>query len=310
MGANRAATVLVVLLLGATAAAFAYTERLKLEPGPIRQPQVDEILSPVCGCEHSLAQVNFSLREGGTITVQIADADGEVVRTLTRRRRYSSGPVRLVWDGRSQDGRVVPDGTYRPRLLLPRRTPILVPNEIVVDSRPPAVRVTSTTRRLISPDNDDRFDGLTVRYALDEPARTIVYVDGRRHEVQAATRDGAEYRWYGRLGGRRLPAGRYELSFAAIDAAGNVSAPREPISVRIRFIELARTRIEARAGTRFGVRVSTDRRRFRWSLGTRRGSASPGLLRLRAPRQPGRYTLTVRVGGRRDAARVVVRRRN
>jgi hypothetical protein len=38
MRVDRAATVLVVLLLGATAAAFAYTERLKLEPGPIRDP--------------------------------------------------------------------------------------------------------------------------------------------------------------------------------------------------------------------------------------------------------------------------------
>jgi hypothetical protein len=75
MASNRAATVLVVLLLGATGAAFAYTERLKLEAAPILRPKVDPILSPVCECEHSLAQVSFSLREGGTITV-----DGDVLQ--------------------------------------------------------------------------------------------------------------------------------------------------------------------------------------------------------------------------------------
>ena len=65
MRANRAATVLVVLLLTATAGAFAYTERLKLEAGPILRPRVDELLSPVCECEHSLAQIGFRLREAG-----------------------------------------------------------------------------------------------------------------------------------------------------------------------------------------------------------------------------------------------------
>jgi hypothetical protein len=310
MGANRAATVLVVLLLGATAAAFAYTERLKLEPGPIRDPQVDELLSPVCECEHSLARVGFSLREGGRITVGIADADGDVVRTLTRRRHYDRGPVLLVWNGRSEDGRIVPDGTYRPHLRLPSRTPILMPNDIVVDSRPPAVRVTGTTRPVISPDGDGRFDGLTVRYVQDEPAQTILFVDGRRHELRAATRAGGELQWFGRLRARRLPPGRYELTLAGVDLAGNVSEPTAAIPVRIRFIELARDRIEARAGTRFGVRVSTDLRRFRWSLGARRGRAAPGLLRLRAPQEAGRYRLVVGGNGRRDTARVVVRRRN
>jgi hypothetical protein len=232
------------------------------------------------------------------------------VRTLTRRRHYDRGPVLLVWNGRSEDGRIVPDGTYRPHLRLPSRTPILMPNDIVVDSKPPAVRVTGTTRPLISPDNDNRFDGFIVRYTLDEPAQTLVFVDGRRHALTTASRAGGEYRWNGRLRARRLPAGRYQLTLAGIDLAGNVSDPTPPISVRIRFIELGRERIEAVAGTRFGVRVSTDLRRFRWSLGARRGRASPGLLRLRAPQQPGSYRLVVGGNDHRDTARVVVRPRN
>ena len=88
--------------------------------------------------------------------------------------------------------------------------------------------------------------------------------------------------------------GDHRLWLAAEDRAGNVSNGKV-FHVVVRYVELARDRIEAKAGTRFGVRVSADGR-VRWRLGARRGTAKPGLLVLRAPAEPGRYTLTVSVG--------------
>jgi hypothetical protein len=61
------------------------------------------------------------------------------------------------------------------------------------------------------------------------------------------------------------------------------------------------------AGGRFAIRVSTDARRVRWTLGTRSGRARPGTLRLRAPRQDGRFTLTVSANGYTARAAVFVR---
>ena len=61
--------------------------------------------------------------------------------------------------------------------------------------------------------------------------------------------------------------------------------------MRIRFIQLAREAVRAKARTRFGVGVRSDVRRFRWRFAGRRGRARPGLLVLRAPRL-GRYTLS------------------
>lgn len=297
--------VLAVALLAATAAAFVRAERLKLEPGPILRPVVDEVVAPTCACPSRRARVGFSLRRAGTISVAIADDSGAVVRHLLAGRRYARGPVQLVWDGRDDGGRVVADGTYRPRLDLPRRTPILMPNTIEVDTEAPRIRVTGTTRPVLSPDGDGRFDGFTLAYALDEPARARLYVDGRLHERKKAPRDADQFRWYGRIGRRKLPAGRHRLAVAAVDAAGNVSEPSPPVQVQIRFVELARGAIRARARTRFGVGVRTDARRFSWRFAGRSGRARPGLLVLRAPR-PGRYTLFVEAAGHADRARVRV----
>lgn len=300
-----APSVLAVALLAATAAAFVRAEQLKLEPGPILRPAVDELVAPTCRCRNRRARVVFSLRRPGTISVAIASDAGTVVRRLVSRRRYARGPVRLVWDGRGDDGRVVPDGTYRPRLELPRRTPILMPNTIEVDTAAPKIRVTGTTRPLVSPDGDGRFDGFTIAYALDGPAQGLLYVDGRLYERARAPRAAAEFRWYGRLDGRRLPAGIHRLSVAAVDEAGNVSEATPPVPVRIRFVELARETIEARARTRFGVRVRSDAPRFTWLFAGRSGRGRPGLLVLRAPRA-GRYTLFVEANGHADRAVVRV----
>jgi hypothetical protein len=94
---------------------------------------------------------------------------------------------------------------------------------------------------------------------------------------------------------------------AAADEAGNVG--KGPVTfVTIRYIELARTTIPVTAETRFGVRVTTDAKSFRWRFAGRTGIGSPGLLVLRAPPE-GRYLLFVEANKHAARARVVVRPR-
>jgi hypothetical protein len=304
--ARLAPTVLALLLLVATATAFAVTERLKLQPSPILEPSVDSLFSPTCGCREDEARIAFSLRRGGTVTLTVVDSNNHAVRTLVSDRRYGRDRINLAWDGRYADGRLVPDGTYRLRLDLPRRAPILMPNRIQVDTRAPRVEVVSTSRPLISPDGDDRYDGVTVRYRADEPARAALFVDGRVHEQKRLAQSSGEFRWYGQLGARRLRRGTYRLSVAAADDAGNMSQLTAALPVRIRFVELARSTIRVPARSRFGVRVRTDARHVDWRLATRSGRAAAGLLRLRAPRRPGLYFLYVTANGHGDRARIVV----
>ena len=100
----------------------------------------------------------------------------------------------------------------------------------------------------------------------------------------------------------------HRLQLAAQDRAGNLSDAGEPVDVVLRYVTLAHNRIKAKAGTRFGVKVGADAP-LRWRLGARQGSAKPGLLVVRAPSRPGRYTLVVRAGGQDARAAVIVRPR-
>jgi len=65
---------IVLVLLGATAAAFAVTERLKLERSPVTGTRVDRLFSPVCECARDVAVISFVLRKSGQITVDVLDS--------------------------------------------------------------------------------------------------------------------------------------------------------------------------------------------------------------------------------------------
>lgn len=298
---------LVLGLLGGTAAAFAVTEGLKLEPSPILSPRIAKVFSPACDCPTRVAEISFRLRKPDKVRVQIVRG-GTVVRTLVAGTRLRRGSVHYTWNGRDDAGDFVPQGVYRPRVhLAAAHRTIVLPNDMRVDTTAPGVRVLSVAPRLISPDGDGRADRVVVRYRLSERAHGVLLVDGERELFTRRQLPASSLQWNGKLDGRRLGPGRYRLQLSAQDLAGNLSAPSRPVFVRIRFVELARHTIRAKAGTRFGVRVSADAKRFRWRLGARSGTAKPGLLVLRAPAAPGRVRLVVSERGHQAMAIVIAK---
>lgn len=300
--------ILVVLaLLSATAAAFAVTERLKLERSPITGTRVDKVFSPVCECARDVAVISFRLRRPAAVTVDVLDAGGRRVRTLVRGREERPGRVSYTWDGRDDAERIVPEGSYRPRVTLAEhgRT-IVLPNPIRVDTTAPRIRIVRVFPRVFSPDGDRRRDRVTVRYQADEPARAMVLIDGRRRALGKLRPDGGRLAWFGRIAGRPVAPGLYELRLRAIDRAGNRSTRTRAVIVRVRYVALARNRIEVAAGRRFSVRVSTDARSYRWLFAGERGVERSRVLVLRAPAEPGSYTLYAVVGGRAARARITV----
>jgi hypothetical protein len=307
VAARIASTLLVVGLLAGTAAAFAVTERLKLVPSPIAAPRIDRIVGPLCDCPREEASIVFRLRDPDRVTLQVVDGGGEPVRTLIDDARTSAGDVEASWDGRDDDGEVVAEGSYRPRVHLDeQRRTITLPNPIRVDTTPPEIEVVEVRPRRLSPGVGDRNNRLDVVYEVSEQANAVLFVDGqRRVRTRFAPLEG-RLEWFGVVDGARLPAGTYRLEVAAEDRAGNTS-PRVPAGeVEIWYIALARTEITVPAGARFGVRVATDAPEFSWLFAGGRGSAEPGLLVLRAPRSPGRYRLFVEAAGRAARAEVTV----
>lgn len=298
---------IVLALLGATAAAFAITERLKLERSPITGTRVDHVFSPVCECARDVAVVSFVLRRRETVTVDVLDKTGRSVRTLVMRRREPAGRVSYTWDGFDNDGRVVPEGIYRPRVQLKRngRT-IVLPNPIRVDTTAPRITLARVFPRKFSPDGDGKRDRVTAAYRIDERAGAVMLVDGRQRVQSKFRRVQGNLVWYGRINGRTVSPGTYEIRMRAVDRAGNRSLRTRAVPVRVRFVELSRDRIKAVAGKRFSVRVFADARSYRWLFAGRHGVGKREVLMLRVPEQPGAYTLYVTVGSHAAKAAVDV----
>jgi FlgD Ig-like domain len=293
-------TLLVLALLGSTAAAFAVTEGLKLEKSPITRTAVGKVVSPA-----RQAGIRFVLRKGDRVSVTIVNASGTVVRTLASSRPASKGIQRFRWDGRDDAGGFVADGTYKPRVHLARehRT-IVLPNPMRVDATPPLIRLASVRPRVFSPDGDFRRESVRIRWKTSERTRAILYVNGVRRGLVRAYARGGRLDWGGRTLDR-LPAGPYRIRLRALDLAGNISAPTRTFVVRIRYVELRPKVARARTGTRFGFRVLTDAKRYAWRLGARGGVSRQRVLILRAG-APGRYRLIVTVNGHRARALVIV----
>jgi hypothetical protein len=294
-----APTILVAALLVATATAFAVTEHLKLEDSPVTKTAFAARFSPKLVEE----RIGFRLRREEDISLDIADENGKVVKHAVGSGVFGEGYHQFAWDGRDDSGRIVPDGTYRVQLTLKdeNRT-IEFPQTIAVDSTAPTIEV-ALKHQVFSPDGDGRADHFDFVYRFGEPAWGILYVDGKRVGKTYRKKPNGRYPWYG----KRKKPGEYRLALGAQDLAGNQTSTRE-FTVRLRYVELLRKRFRPRAGRALRVRVSSDAETLTWRLGSRSGTGKPPVLKVPAPSQPGRYTLTVRANGHRARATVVVRR--
>jgi hypothetical protein len=307
---------LVVVLLLATAAAFAVAERLKLSRAPVTAPRFTRLFAPACACARDTARLQVRLREPATLDVSIVDAAEEHVRTLATGLGRPRGTVRFAWDGRDDAGDVVRDGRYRLRLHLREedRT-IVVPTPVRVDATPPRVELLSAKPPVISPDGDGRADRVVYRYGASEAARALVYVEGRA-AVRGLLRPAGpgRVRWQpARQEGLR-PPGPYTTWLTAVDPAGNESERSRALVVRVRYVDVRERRIET-DGRALAFTVDADARKVAWALRSRRGrvaaegDAEPGRVSVRLPERlrPGRYVLTVGVRTEADRASVVVR---
>ena len=292
--------VLVVGLLGGSAAAFAVTERLKLERSPIFATQVGKVVSS----NGHRVKIDFRLRKPDNLSVAIVDTRDQVVRALVSSHHVAPGPEKLKWNGRDDSGSPVPDGVYKPRVHLANahRT-ILLPNPITVDTRVPQISLTGRNLTVVSPDGDAKHDYLKLFFKTSEPARAVLYANGRLVVKQKSFKT-RSLQW-GRSNGMPARPGLYRLQLRAIDAAGNQGALSRVFTLRIRYIELGRHVIHATAGARIRVRVSTDAHFYYWRIGPRHGRVRARVLSLAAG-PAGRYQLVVTERGHSARALVVV----
>jgi len=293
--------VVVLALLGCTAAAFAVTEGLKLEHSPVSNTHVGKKEAPDSQ-SYKTVPIGFQLRKPDRVTVEVVNGNGDVVRTLARSRREPSGALQFIWNGRGDNREVVPDGVYRPRVhLADAHKTIVLPNPITMDATAPFIRLVSITPRVFSPDGDLVRDHVRIRYQTSEKARAQLYVDGEpRTLVHDFLRSGKIDWPRGRL---RLSPGKHLIRLRALDLSTNLGPPSRALPVFVRYIELRPHVLRVKTGRRFGFRVLTDAKRYSVHLGSLHARRGGKLLILRAP-APGRYVLRVNEHG--HVARAVV----
>jgi hypothetical protein len=295
-------TVVVLALLGCTAAAFAVTEGLKLERSPISRTSVDKVVAPD-SASHATASIQFVLRKRDRVSVEIVDGNADVVRIVARSRPERPGLLQFGWNGRDDRGEVVPDGFYRPRVhLAGEHRTILLPNPIRMDAAPPLIRLASVRPRVLAPFGKNSV--VRIAYLTSEKARALLYVDGQpKTRVHDFLRAG-KFRWGGRAA-RYLKPGVHRVRLRSIDLATNVGPPSRALTIVVRYVELRPHLVRVKAGTRFVVRV-LNAQRYAVHLGSLHRLRSGPRLVVRAPQQPGRYVLRVATDGHVARARVVV----
>jgi FlgD Ig-like domain len=326
--ARLIATLLVLGLLGGSAAAFAVTEELKLERSPITGTRIPTEFSPVCGCRLAVAHISFKLRKPDSVTAEVLESDGDPVARIADGRNVPKGNLTLTWNGRNQAGGIVPEGGYKVRVhLAHRHETITIPNTIQVDMTPPKITLVRVTprNRTFSPDHDGRRDRIAIKFDVSEVARPLLYVNGRLVIRGRLTHVTGVLYWSGRLEGRKrsgqvhgrkrsgripghkLPPGTYRLSLRGQDVAGNRGPPTHPHFVVLRYLSVLPQVAHTRPGHGFTIVVSSDARRIAWRVDGKRGEARPGRISLKAPKRHGRYRIVFTTGGHRAFAHVVVR---
>jgi flagellar hook assembly protein FlgD len=331
--------VVFALLVASTFAAFFVAQRLKHDPSPVQGYQATPVFSPNGDGRKDAQRINFKLRRADDVTIDVVDRRGDEVRNLVDDRFLKAyTPTRFKWDGRTDAGRIAPDGRYRMRITLRREgRSLVIPGSFVLDTTPPAVRVTS-----IGPKPESRrplpkllpaLDGQVARVRFTAPGRSTTATvfrtgPGRVTRVfgPSTIPDGARtWTWDGntRLDGPVAP-GTYVVVIASRDVAGNIgtSVPLNPATglpeaafgtpfpgrggITVRKLGVLPPNVPTVGGALGQIAIDSRTKRYDWSLRrvggprrpARRGVRGKPFLNLHAPRGISRlFMLSVRAGG-------------
>jgi hypothetical protein len=140
------ASVVFALLVLATLAAFAWSQRLKRDPlildrvhfGTTGPPS----FTPNHDCRRDRIRIRFRMTQSDRADVQIVKPGGRLMVTLARNRflkRYTF--FTFYWDGRMRGGGIAEPGRYKLRVKLLEKDRTLVPGIVMKLHRaPPGTR--------------------------------------------------------------------------------------------------------------------------------------------------------------------------
>ena len=131
-----AAGLVFALLVLATVAAFAWSQRLKRDPLVLDRVTIGTAASrtftPNGDCRFDRERIRFRVTRSDHAIVQVVEPGGRLVVTLARDRylkRYRF--FTFYWDGRSRNDGIAPPGRYKLRVKLLGQERSLVPPGVI-----------------------------------------------------------------------------------------------------------------------------------------------------------------------------------
>jgi hypothetical protein len=330
------ARVVFLALVAATFGAFFVAQRLKGAP-PVVQLSGQRWLSPNGDGRKDRARFALRVRESDVLTADLIDEAGTPVKRLvTERPIRPSQPIRVIWDGRTDDGAVAPDGVYRVRgTLLEQGRSVVNPRLITLDTAPPRPRVTAIRPGQVvgpqAPEMSIVASGISRRSAT---RFRVIRTDTAEPQLVAKGSRAPglrRWKWDGLSGGKPVPAGVYVVQVRVRDRAGNVGSnpvrvPFDagdspgPAGITVRTLAAQPPLRPVTAGEKADVFVDSRARPYRWAIRkvggkrpVRRGkdaAGAEGPLRLRAPRgKSGLYLVELQSGRNRTEVPFLVQAR-
>ena len=322
------ARITFLILVAATFAAFFVAQRLKSAPPVITVNNLARHFSPNADGLRDGNDFSVVLKVADDVTVDVVNLDGDRIKRLAEAVPVAAyRPLRLDWDGTTDEGRRAPDGQYRLRVTLrDEGRSATVQQTMNVDTRAPRSEVCIGFRcndprkrmgNIVS--QGDRpvkiyIKGVSPRYATQ--FRVLRTDDGKPREITTFELKAGKHRadWNALVNGEPLPPGTYVVQSEVRDTAGNVGITPAVLEVgadipgrpglTVRGINAQPPLRPVTAGNRVEFRVDSRGAPYRWrvrrvgdSAVRDRGTETDSLLAFRAPRGPsGAYLLELRSG--------------
>jgi hypothetical protein len=244
------------------------------------------------------------------VAVYIVNTDGAIIRTVRSNydfvRTYRRNPPNaFIWNGRTANGTIAPDGTYFYKvLLISQGRPVSIPKPITIVTKLPRPTVSAVTGieasgavskgpALISPLTGlattvptrvriHYSAGVSAGSGRPQAVRVLIYrtdLPGNPREVfsfAVPNPAGHTATWNGMIRGQPAPAGSYLIGLQSIDAACNVGTfpPESPpvpgttahTGVTITYLDAQVPLAPVPAGTSATVDVDSRQQPYQWAL--------------------------------------------
>ncbi len=167
-----------------------------------------EAFSPNQDGEQDTAVVLYTLSESAAVSAHVLDHTRTRVRTLLAEDPQGAGQHSVVWDGRDDHGKVVPDGQYYVRVTAKgsaRQSSNTVP--VLVDTVPPVIRLANMPENMQVKEEEILIEGVT------EPDATV-WLNNGPQPVPIDSSGGFSIKY-------RLQEGENHIELSVTDAAGN-----------------------------------------------------------------------------------------